>query len=211
MSLNLISGSQLAKAGYEIIVRQSTCDILNKNKELVFTAHLLEGLYYFRLRDLLASNTTITQKAMPAKVKKSAAIKTPSDVELLHKRFGHASVEDIITGLKNGTISGFQVNTKRENGKYQLQNGICSTCIKAKSHKSSFYNSQKVKATSPGEYIVCDIQGPYSVDTIMSERYVITYTDWYTRYSWTYLLVTKDEALSKLKHLLEVVFRARGV
>jgi hypothetical protein len=120
-------------------------------------------------------------------------------------------MEDILTGLKNGVISGYKVDIKRESGKYQLQNGLCKICMKAKSHKAPFYNSLRLKASQPGEYIVCDIQGPYSVETLKGERYVITYTDWHTRYSWTYLLTTKDEALSKLKHLLEVIFRARGV
>jgi hypothetical protein len=122
MSLNLISGSQLEQAGYILVVMNSRCDIFNSKKELIFTAHLYEGLYYFRLQDLIDEcGTSYSNKAMPAKVKKPTTITTSLDVELLHKRFGHASVEDIITGLKNGAISGYDVNIKRENGRYQLQ------------------------------------------------------------------------------------------
>ena len=40
---------------------------------------------------------------------------------------------------------------------------------------------------------------------------MVTYTDWYSRHSWTYLLKAKSEAFSKLKDLVEVIFAARRV
>jgi transposase InsO family protein len=80
--------------------------------------------------------------------------------------------------------------------------------MKAKAHKPSYYMSTSPKAIRPGGYVVCDMQGPYSVETLSGQRYVLTYTDWYTRYSWTYILTNKNEALPKLKHLVEVVFKA---
>jgi hypothetical protein len=43
------------------------------------------------------------------------------------------------------------------------------------------------------------------------EKYALTYTDWYSRYLWTYLLKLKSEAFKYLKHLLEVVFPAAQV
>jgi hypothetical protein len=52
--------------------------------------------------------------------------------------------------------------------------------------------------------------GPFATETLLGEKYALTYTDWYSRYSWTYLLRLKSDALPKLKHLLEVVFPAAG-
>jgi hypothetical protein len=44
------------------------------------------------------------------------------------------------------------------------------------------------------------------------ERYVLTYTEYYTtRYSRTYLLHQKSEAFKYLKHIVEVVFKAARV
>jgi hypothetical protein len=157
------------------------------------------------------SQIKLSDVALVAKVKKPTIISTKLDVELLHKRFGHASIEDVISGLKNGAITGFTIDAKRHHGKYQLQNGVCIACMKAKAHKPPFYISLRLKASAPGEYVVCDIQGPFSVETLTGETYVITYTDWYSRYSWTFLLKHKSEALSKLKYLVEVVFQARRV
>ncbi len=53
--------------------------------------------------------------------------------------------------------------------------------------------------------------GPFSTETLLGEKYALTYMDWYLRYSWTYLLRLKSDALPQLKHLLEVVFPAAGL
>jgi hypothetical protein len=76
--------------------------------------------------------------------------------------------------------------------------------MRAKAHKPPFYISLSLKASAPGQYVVCDIQGPFGVETLLGEKYVVTYTDWYSRHSWTYLLKAKSEAVSKLKDLVEV-------
>ena len=81
----------------------------------------------------------------------------------------------------------------------------------AKSYLPSFPNASTIKGSTPGEYLVCDIQGPFSVQSMGGERYVLTYTDYYTRHSWTYLLTQKSEALGHLKHLIEVIFAAARV
>ena len=213
MSLNLVSGSALERDGFSLTVKDAKCNILNHKGDIVFTAPLRDGLYCFQMSDFIkqCTNQRTSDMSMVAKVKKPTTIATPLDIELLHKRFGHASTEDVVTGLKNGTITGFTVSAKRHNGAYQLQNGVCTTCMKAKSHKPPFYMSLSVKAAAPGAYVVCDIQGPFSVETLGGHRYVVTYTDWYSRYSWTHLLLAKNEALSKLKHLVEVVFKAYRV
>ena len=162
MSLNLISASALEKIGYSLTVANSQCDLMNAEGTKVFTAILVDGLYCFILKDLIRacdSSITAQQLSMVARVKKPSVISTKLDVELLHKRFGHASVEDIMSGLRHGAITGFVIDAKREHGKYQLQNGVCSTCMKAKSHKPPYYISMSNKATVPGELLVCDIQG----------------------------------------------------
>jgi hypothetical protein len=185
MSLNLISGSMLERVGYALLVLDSKCRILTNKGEHIYTAHLVDGLYVWMLKNFLATtecqSTPLT--AMVSRVKQPSVISSRLDVELLHKRFGHANIEDIVSGLRTGAITGYTVDVKRENGKYQLQNGLCTTCMKAKAHKPPFYSSTSPKATIPAEYVVCDIQGPYSIETNTGQRYVLTYTDWYARYS----------------------------
>ena len=116
MSLNLISGSKLEKAGCGIVVHNGKCDIINLKGEVLFSTKLVDGLYGFFLKDfLIACDTTHTKAVtMVARAKKASMISTRLDVELLHKRFGHASIDDLITGLQAGAITGYSVDAKRE-------------------------------------------------------------------------------------------------
>ena len=130
----------------------------------------------------------------------------------MHKRFGHANIKSIVKGLKDQTIKGYDVSIKRgRSGKFELLNGKCDCCMYSKHHLPLFPNASTVKGSGPGKYVVCDIQGPFSIESMGGERYVLTYTDYYTRYSWTYLLHQKSEAFKHLKHLVEVVFKAARV
>ena len=172
MSLNLISGSCLERDGYYLTVKHSKCNIHDLRGDIIFSARLHDGLYCCNLADIVKIGCKKENKnrAAVAKVKKPSVISSKADVELLHKRFGHASTEDVIAGLKNGTITGYKVDAKREGGKYQLQNGVCSTCMRAKAHKPPFYLSLSLKASAPGQYVVCDIQGPFGVETLLEVK-----------------------------------------
>jgi transposase InsO family protein len=80
-----------------------------------------------------------------------------------------------------------------------------------KSRIPPFPRASTMKGNAPGQYLVTDTMGPFATETLQGERYALTYTDWYSRYSWTYLLKLKSEAFKYLKHLLEVVFPAAQV
>jgi hypothetical protein len=72
MSLNLISGSSLEKAGCGIVVYNGKCDIINLKGEVLFSAKLIDGLYGFFLKDFLIACDTNHPKAvsMVARTKK---------------------------------------------------------------------------------------------------------------------------------------------
>ena len=107
--------------------------------------------------------------------KPQRTLSTREDHELMHKRFGHANIESIVKGLQDQTIKGYDVSVKRgRSGKFELLNGKCDCCIYSKHHLPLFPTASTVKGSGPGYYVVCDIRG---------ELYVLTYTDYYTRYS----------------------------
>jgi hypothetical protein len=112
ISLNLISGSRLEKAGYTLHAYHCECDIINFKGEIIFTAKSVDNLYVFNLKDLLAASYSLNHKAAAyvTRAKLVSFILTRLDVELLHKRFGHASVDDIITGLRSLHASAKPVN-----------------------------------------------------------------------------------------------------
>lgn len=181
-------------------------------KDFIHPRHALNSGYHVDTTTSVPhTSARVPTPASKPKLKKLPTISSSKHLELIHKRFGHINVEAIIKGLQDHTIKGFDVDLKRENGKFQLQNGICEQCMLGKSHLPSFPNASSVKGSKVGDYLVCDIQGPYSIEAMGGERYVLTYTDYYSRYSWSYLLTHKSEAITHLKHLVEVIFAAARI
>ena len=120
-------------------------------------------------------------------------------------------MNNVLEGLKLGTLSGYTVTAKRIQKKWILQNGICEQCMLGKSKLPSFSRATTSKGESPGDYLVTDIMGPFATETFDSEKYALTYTDWYSKYSWTFLLKNKSDALTCLKRLIGITFKAARV
>jgi hypothetical protein len=68
-----------------------------------------------------------------------------------------------------------------------------------KSKIPSFSRATTSNGESPGDYLVTDIMGSFATEMLNSEKYALTYTDWYSKYSWTFLLKNKSDALTCLK------------
>ena len=101
-------------------------------------------------------------------------------VLLWHKRLGHPSFgymkkisPHLFLGLNN-------------------ENFICETCIKAKSHRTSFGNSFN-KCVEPFELIHTDVWGPSPVISKSGGKWYVIFVDDCTRMTWLYILKTKDE------------------
>ncbi|KAL5554518.1 hypothetical protein UlMin_041919 [Ulmus minor] len=71
---------------------------------------------------------------------------------------------------------------------------ICSSCQLAKSHKLPTHLSS-FRASKALELVHTDIWGPTSVTSTSGAKYFILFVDDYSRYTWLYLLQSKDQAL----------------
>ena len=187
---------------------------------MIVKGPLIRGLYHVKLTDFIPAdhiaNIAIASKQSSGTrsrgvVRNNPEIKTALDIELLHKRIGHANVNNVLEGLKFGTVSGYTVTAKRIQKKWLLQNGICEQCMLGKSKLPSFSRATTSKGESPGDYLVTDIMGPFATETFDSEKYALTYTDWYSKYSWTFLLKNKSDTLTCLKRLVGITFKAARV
>jgi transposase InsO family protein len=220
MTCNLISGSCLDVLGYALLLKDQRCQIIKDNIVIV-SGPLTRGLYHTDLGHFLPriNNIACTTSSKGSQssnratgvFKKQSTIATAADIELMHKRMGHADVTSILEGLKTGTVTGYEVTAKRVKSKWVLNNGLCKHCMLGKSKLPAFPRASTAKGKDRGDYLVTDIMGPFAVETLQGETYALTNTDWYSRYSWTYLLKRKSDALTCLKHLLEVVFPAAQV
>ncbi|RVW14609.1 Retrovirus-related Pol polyprotein from transposon RE2 [Vitis vinifera] len=107
--------------------------------------------------------------------------------ELWHHRLGHAAT-DIVTRIMH--------NCNVSCGKYKAT--VCSSCQLAKSHRLPTHLSS-FHASKPLELVYTDIWGPASVTSTSGAKYFILFVDDYSRYTWLYLLQSKDQALPIFK------------
>jgi GAG-pre-integrase domain len=116
------------------------------------------------------------------------------EIEILvwHKRLGHPS----LGYMKKRCPQLFN--------KYDYDRLICETCIKAKSHRSSYLPSSS-KALAPFDLVHTDLWGPSLIYSKAGYRWYIIFVDDFSRMTWLYLLKTKEEVKDIFKIFITMV------
>jgi hypothetical protein len=116
-----------------------------------------------------------------------------SDFQKWHRRLGHFGGKKI----KKCNIPGLRVPRSPQK---------CESCVLGKIHKlgnTGKPESERVNPTySPGEYIITDLQGPYTRSR-GGARYNQIFLDLGSKFIWTFRLKTKPEALQKIERVLQ--------
>ena len=86
----------------------------------------------------------------------------------------------------------------------------CEACTLGKMHRSSFQKQSQHRATQLLEIIHSDICGPMQVESIGGSKYMLTFTDDYSRYTTVYFLKNKNEVIVKFKHYVSQVENRSG-
>lgn len=192
LSTNLLSVSKLTREGYTVVFDKQGCHFYKMCQVLgdsIGHASNINGIYKLdrvvdRNLQVEHSNSSLTvvqgdESAMVAAVPAS----------IWHKRLGHLSYGGMCTLRKANNID-FQTS---ENSELQLRN--CVACLEGKQVAKPF-PSQAKRATQPLELIHSDILGPMNSCSWGGARFVLTFTDDYSRKSWVYLLRNKSEVRS---------------
>ena len=111
----------------------------------------------------------------------------------LHRRLGHIAVNSARKLVESGAVTGIKLDPAS-------QEATCDACIFAHATRQPV---PKVQISSPaqnfGDEIHTDVWGPSSTPMCQGRKYFITFTDDATRYTVTFLMRTKDEALEAYK------------
>ena len=77
---------------------------------------------------------------------------------------------------------------------YDLSNkiGFCETCVGGKHHRTPF-GCSTTKTTEALELVHSDVCGKMQMKSLGGAEYFLTLTDDKTRYTWVYMLKTKDQ------------------
>ena len=100
---------------------------------------------------------------------------------------------------KKGMVTGMNCTTS------QHAESKCERCVIGKSHRNPFPKKSNNRATRPCEIIHSDVCGPMQVESKGGSRYLITFTDDYSRCTTVYFIKRKDEVLSKFQEYVTFV------
>ena len=111
----------------------------------------------------------------------------------LHCRMGHIAVASTCKLVESRAITGVELDPNS-------QEHDCDACIFA---RATCLPIPKVRISTPaqrfGDEIHTDVWGPASISTRQGRRYFVTFTDDAMRFTITYLMRTKDQALEAYK------------
>lgn len=167
LSTNLLSVSQLAKNGCQVIFNKTGCEIYNKQKQLVATARLTNNMY--KLNTFKGNAFMSTSESQ--------------SLDVWHRRMGHLNYNDVCR-LPLCT-DGIKISNTDEN------RNNCIPCLKGKQTKHPF-KSIGTRASAPLEIIHSDLCGPMEVPSMGGARYFISFIDDYSRNVNVYFLKNKS-------------------
>ena len=116
----------------------------------------------------------------------SASSSSLHDSFLWHCRLGHPSFVKLKETLPWLTLSKFH----------------CESCEHGKHHRSSYPSRTGPPTHRPFDLVHCDVWGPAPHPSPTGGKYYMVFVDDYTRASWTYILTSRKEVLSRVQHFL---------
>ncbi|GAU47763.1 hypothetical protein TSUD_193000 [Trifolium subterraneum] len=121
---------------------------------------------------------------------------------LWHQRYAHLSMK----GLK------ILSNKHLVKGLPELKNieDKCIDCLSGKQHKKNIPKQANWRASQKLELVHSDICGPINPKSNGGNRYFITFTDDYSRKTWTYFLHEKSSAIDVFKRFKALVEKESG-
>ncbi|KAK1628924.1 hypothetical protein QYE76_003239 [Lolium multiflorum] len=105
---------------------------------------------------------------------------------LWHRRLGHVNMRNLKQLLKGEHIVGLT-------GISFEKDRVCSACVAGKQLKKKHPIKSIVTTSRPLELLHLDLFGPSHYDTLGGSKYGLVIVDDYSRYSWVFLLKSKDE------------------
>ena len=167
LEYDLISTRRLDEAGYSSTFANGAGVVSDPKGKIVMHAKLHKGLYCI---------------SVPVE----SCATCLSGVDLLHRRYGHASPKYLKQWLK-----------KKDSQKLSF----CDACAVMRSRRRPFKHSNNPKSTvkKPLDLCVSDLCGPFRTASTTGAKYFGTIIDIYSRFTFVFFLRTKDEVATHIQ------------
>jgi transposase InsO family protein len=181
LSYNLLSVGQLAELGYRIILDYYGCVVQDpRTGQELGTGRRIGRLF------------EISSLRLPA-IGVSAATSSSPSLSLWHSRLGHASSSRVQQLVSRGLL-----------GPVSKDNFDCVSCQLGKQPALPFQNNESM-STGIFDLIHSDVWGPSPINSLGGSRYFVVFVDDYSRYSWVFLMRSRDELLNIYRNFANMV------
>ncbi|CAJ2634874.1 unnamed protein product [Trifolium pratense] len=174
---NLLSIGQLQQKNLTIIFSNDICKVYHESKGLIMSTQMSAN----RMYKIHASVLTL----MCMQVTKM------NETQLWHLRYGHLNYKGLSVLTKKEMVKGLPV--------LQETNKTCKDCIVGRQHRNYIPKNANWRASEKLQLVHSDICGPIKPTSNGGSRYLITFTDDFSRKTWSYVLTEKANVLSIFK------------
>ena len=180
----------MALMGAEVVFKRGNC-IVKKNG----TEYVIGDLVDSKLHKMNAIPEYANVSIEPCK---------PSE-EIWLCRFGHVNYNYIDQMKRKEMVHGMDLETNNN-----IPDKHCEACILGKMQKKPLPKQSSHRATKPFQIVHSDVCGPMQVMSKGGSRYMLTFTDDYSRFVNTYFIKTKGEVLTKFKEYVNYIQKQFG-
>nr|GEX19659.1 putative ribonuclease H-like domain-containing protein [Tanacetum cinerariifolium] len=188
LKLNLFSVSQMCDKKNSVLFKDTECIILSSDFKLSGENHMLlrvlgeNNMYNVDLKNIvpLGDLTCLFAKA------------TLDESNNWHRRIGYINFKTMNKLVKGNLVRGLP-------SKVFENNPTCVASKKGKQHRASCKSKHVSSVNQPLQRLHMDLFGPTFIKSLNKKSYCLVVTDDYSRFSWVFFLVTKDETSPILK------------
>nr|GEW43582.1 hypothetical protein [Tanacetum cinerariifolium] len=188
LKFNLFSVSQMCDKKNNVFFTDTECLVLSPEFKLPDENQVLlrvpreKNMYNVDLKNIVPSGymTCLFAKA------------TLDESNLWHRRLGHINFKTMNKLVKSNLVRGLPIKVFKNDH-------TCVACKKGKQHKASCKTKPVSSVNQPLQRLYMDLFGPTFVKSLNKKSYCLVVTDDYSRFTWVFLLATKDETSPILK------------
>ena len=192
LTKNLLSVATMTQMGAEVRFTREKC-IVEKGGKQFTIGHSVGGKLY---------------RVGASQFNKDSAYYTSehnSSKDIWHQRFGHLNKRDVDKLLKSSMVVGMKAT-----GEFTGNTEVCEGCVLGKMTKTPFPKKSQSRGSAPLELVHTDLCGPMQEESHGGSRYVLTFTDDFSRYTTVYFLRNKSETMTKFKDYVSLMENFSG-
>lgn len=206
LTTNLLSVKSMVDKDYVVVFHNQKCEIFHQgaisfnDAKPVATARDTNGLYRLDASVITshsASSDEVTSLIGSRNEIRSgtdshvefAAIAAVTDPEIWHRRLGHLSRYGMDL-MRQGLVTGMNFTAHSTD--------VCVPCVEGKLSRQPFKTSGS-RASELLGIVHSDVCGPMSCESFSGKRYLLTFTDDFSRKTFGYYLHSKDEVFAYFK------------